>query len=205
MFRKAARERKERKERWKIIFPLKYLAMKIYLLNLNLESNCGFCEMSNTIVKSIKGGRDTKTMSICVCLTGISEMFLVKCEFAAMTWRWIKISLWGVTFLKQTNVQLRSKLKKPNWHNLFRPTWNSTTPAKFAWNFKKSSATILEPLLSYQSGKLIKIMVFRKDDSDFVENFGYWWIFTESYYFHEYSAKLYQLVQEFHKSSWTFL
>lgn len=39
--------------------------MKIYSLNLNPKSNCGFSEMSNTIVKSIKGVGIENNVNLC--------------------------------------------------------------------------------------------------------------------------------------------
>lgn len=57
--------------------------MKIYSLNLNPKSNCGVSEMSNTIVKSIKGVGIENNVNLCF-LNGDLRNVLAKWEVAAL-------------------------------------------------------------------------------------------------------------------------
>lgn len=82
MFLKAVGE-KRRERTMKNNFPIK-IAMKIYSL-AQFESRVKLRAFWNVKHdrKVNKGGRNRKTMSICVYLTGISEMFSMKCEVAS--------------------------------------------------------------------------------------------------------------------------
>lgn len=86
-FRNAAesRARERRKERtMKNNFPIKISSNENLFAQFESRVKLRLLWNVKHDRKVNKGGRNRKTMSICVCLTGISEMFSMKCEVACV-------------------------------------------------------------------------------------------------------------------------